>query len=85
MKNDTLTTVLNVGLWGLALIGVICAMLTMHRTREIRALTGPATMANSAINRLQALANDVVAYNQVHQDPNITRLLQSIQAKPAAK
>jgi uncharacterized YccA/Bax inhibitor family protein len=81
MKNDTTTIVLNFALAALVILGVMCAILTVTRTRELRQLTINATVANTALTRAQALANDVAAYNATVKDPNLTRILQAIQTK----
>lgn len=85
MKNDTLTTALNVLLAALVFLGVVYALLSMQRMREWRALQAQAAIANNTLSKIQALANDTMIYNQQHRDPQIARLLQSIEAKPAAK
>jgi len=83
MKSDTLTTFLNFVLAGLVLLSVIFALMSIWRTRELRQLSMQANYANNALVKIQALANDTAAYNQTHQDPQLARLLQNIQAKPA--
>ena len=84
MQSNTINTVLNFVLATLVLLGVVFALLTIVRVREYRTLSLQANFANNAMMRLQALANDTVAYNQTKQDPNITKLLQAIQGRPAA-
>jgi len=84
MKNDTTTTILNFVLAALVILGVVFALLTMNRTRELRQLSLNATTANSALIRAQALANDATAFNATAKNPDLTRILQSIQPKPAA-
>lgn len=84
MKNDTTTTVLNFVLAALVIFGVVFALLTMNRTRELRQLSLSATAANNALLRAQSLANDASAFNASAKNPELTRILQSIQAKPAA-
>jgi hypothetical protein len=42
-----------------------------------------AAVDNNALVRVQALANDVQAYNLKNPSPELARILQSIQAKPA--
>ena len=85
MKCDTTTTVLNFILAVLVLLGVVFALLSITRTREFRQLTTNATLANNALMRAQGLANDTAAYNVSAKSPELTRILQSIQPKPAAK
>ena len=83
MKNDNITTALNFVLAILAILGVIFALQTIFRTREFRSLQFQAIMANNTIMRVQSLANDTLAYNQKNPNPDLTRLLQAIQTKPA--
>jgi hypothetical protein len=85
MKSDTTTTILNLVLAVLVILGVVFALLTITRMREFRQLTGNATVANSALMRAQALANDAAAYNATAKNPDLARILQSIQPKTAAK
>ncbi len=84
MKNDTTTTILNFVLAALVILGVVFALLTMNRTRELRQLSVNATTANSALMRAQALANDATAFKATAKNPDLTRILLSIQPKPAA-
>lgn len=84
MKNDTTTTVLNFVLAALVILGVVFALLAMNRTRELRQMSLNATIANNALVRAQGLANDVAAYNASAKSPELTRILQTIQPKPAA-
>jgi len=85
MKSDTTTTVLNFILAVLVLLGVVFALLSITRTREFRQSTANATLANNALMRAQGLANDTAAYNVSAKSPELTRILQSIQPKTAAK
>jgi hypothetical protein len=85
MKCETTNTVLTFVLGTLALLGVIFALQTIFRTREATALQGQVNAANSAFMRLQALANDAMAYNQKSPNPELTRILQAAQAKPVTR
>ncbi|MGA9450482.1 MAG: hypothetical protein WBW41_03955 [Verrucomicrobiia bacterium] len=85
MKCETTNTVLTFVLGALALLGVMFALQTIFRTREYNTLTGQANAANGAFMRVQSLANDVQAYNQKNPNPDLTRILQSVQAKPATR
>jgi hypothetical protein len=80
MTNTVLTFVLGV----LAVAGVIFALQTIFLTRELRTLTMQATFSNTSLAQAQSLAADVGAYNQKNPSPELTKLLQSIQTKPAA-
>jgi hypothetical protein len=84
MKSDTTTTLLNFILAVLVILGVVFALLSITRTREFRSLTTNATVANNALMRAQALANDAAAYNASAKSPELTRILQAIQPKTAA-
>jgi hypothetical protein len=84
MKNDMITTVLNFVLAVLVLAGVLFALLSMMRIREFRSLQLPAAQANAAMMQIQALANDVAAYNLKNPSPELSKLIQPAPAKPAA-
>jgi hypothetical protein len=84
MKSDTTTTVLNFALVLLAVCGVIFAILTFARTREFRLLSSQATVDKDLMMRVEALGSEVNAYNQKNPSPELTRILQPGQAKPAA-
>jgi len=83
MKCETTNMILTFVLGVLAIAGVIFALQTINRTRELRSLTIQATVANASLLQVQSLANDTLAYNQKYPTPELTRLLQSVQAKPA--
>ena len=85
MKSDTTTTALNFILAVLVILGVVFALLSITRTRELRQLTANATLANNGLMRAQGLANDTAAFNASAKSPELTRILQSIQPKTAAK
>jgi hypothetical protein len=84
MKSDTTTTVLNFILAMLVILGVVFALLSITRTREFRQLTTNATLANNALMRAQGLANDTAAFNASAKNPELARILQSIQPKTVA-
>ena len=85
MKNDYITTALNLVLAVLAIFGVIFALQTIFRTRELRTLQLQATQANAYSMAVQALANDTLAYSQIKPNADILRILQPAQAKPATR
>jgi len=85
MKNDYITTALNLVLAVLAIFGVIFALQTIFRTRELRTLQIQATQANAYSMAVQALANDTLAYSQKNPNADILRILQPAQAKPATR
>jgi hypothetical protein len=85
MKNDNVTTALTLVLAVLAILGVIFALQTIFRTRELRSLQMQATQANAYSMGVEALANDTFAYSQKNPNADILRILQLIQAKPATR
>ncbi|HEX4349923.1 MAG TPA: hypothetical protein VH251_06040 [Verrucomicrobiae bacterium] len=78
------TTFLNLVLAALVILGVVFAIFSMARTHEFRQLTANAAVANQSLLRAQSLANDVAAYNANAKSPDLTRILQAIQPKPAS-
>jgi hypothetical protein len=83
MKNDNITTALNLVLFVLVIFGVVFALQTIFRTRELRSLQMRATQANGYRMAVEALANDAVAYSKNNPNSDILRILQPAQAKPA--
>ena len=84
MKQETINAVLTYVLGALALLGVIFALQTIFRTREYRSLILQANQANNYFKWVQALGNDTLAYNQKNPNPELSRILQPFQSKPAA-
>ena len=85
MKNDNITTALNLVLAVLAILGVIFALQTIFRTRELRSLQMAATQANGYRMAVESLANDAVAYSKNNPNSDILRILQPAPAKPATR
>ena len=85
MKNDNMTTALNLVLAVLVILGVIFALQTIFRTRELRTLQIQATQARSYSMAVEGLANDTIAFYQKNPNPDLTRILQTIQTKPAIR
>jgi hypothetical protein len=83
MKNDNVTTFLNLVLAVLAILGVIFALQTIFRTRELRILQMQATQANGYRMAVESLANDALAYSKNNPNADILRILQPAQTKPA--
>ena len=85
MKCDTTNAILTFVLGVLAVAGVIFALQTIFLTREFRQLSVQATFANNSILQAQALAADVASYNQKNPSLELAKILQAVQAKPAAR
>jgi hypothetical protein len=85
MKCDTTNAILTIVLGALAVLGVFFALRTIVLTHEFRQMSVQATFANNSILQAQQLAADVAAFNQKNPSPELTKILQAVQAKPAAK
>jgi len=85
MKNDNVTTALNLVLAILAILGVVFALQTIFRTRALRSLQIQATQANAYSMAVESLAQDAYAYSQKNPNPEILRILPPIQNKPATR
>ncbi len=83
MKNDNVTTALNLVLAILAILGVIFALQTIFRTRTLRTLQIQAAQANTYRMAVESLAQDANAYSQKNPNPEIQRILQAAFGKPA--
>jgi hypothetical protein len=81
MKCNTTNTVLTLILAVLVLGGVLFALQTIVRTRELRSISLQANMANSTLMQEQALFNDCLEYSKTH--PAITPILESVQPRAA--
>ena len=77
MKCETMNSVLTFVLGAFVVLGVILALQTINRTREIRSLQIQAANINANYMRLQALASDVNAYNQKTPSAELTHILQA--------
>ena len=84
MKSDLTHSILTFVLGVIAIAGVIFALQTIFRQQEFRSLTVQATIANNSLLQAQQLARDVEVYNQKSPSPELTKLLQAVQPKPAA-
>ena len=89
MKNDTTTTFLNFVLAALVILCVLFALLSIYRVRDLRRLQGQVWFQQQGLQldaiKIQALINDTVAYNAKANSPELTQILESIQAPPTVK
>ena len=77
MKCETMNSMLTFVLGAFVVLGVILALQTIFRTREIRSLQVQMTNINANYMRLQALANDVNAYNQKNPNTDLSSILKT--------
>jgi hypothetical protein len=78
MTNVILTFVLGV----LVVLGVVFALKTVNRTREVRQLQVQMVNVQRSVNILNLLLNDAVQYGKTH--PDINPIIQPFETKPAA-
>ena len=77
MKCETMNSVLTFVLGAFVVLGVILSLQTIFRTRELRSLQIQMTNINANYMRLQALANDVNAYNQKTPNAELSNILKT--------
>ena len=90
MKNDTTTTILNFVLAGLVILGVLFALLSIWRTRDLRHMQAvlQTQMQRSQVTsvRAQQLLADVIKFNESARNPQLAQIIKSAQTPaPAAK
>jgi hypothetical protein len=85
MKCETTDTILKFTLGALVILAVVFALQTIFRTRELRSLTQQAGADKNSLMLMQSLYNDTLAYSQKYPSPDLTRILQTVQAKPASR
>jgi hypothetical protein len=83
MKSETTNTVLTFVLAVLVLAGVLFALQTIFRSRELRNLQAQTIACQSNLNRLNLLLNEAIVYGKVH--PEINHVIQPFEAKPATR
>lgn len=84
MKSDPLNIVLGFVLAAFVGLSMVFAIAANYYVNQLPALTPQAQQAGNSLMRLQALGNDVASYNATAKSPELTRILQATQAKPAA-
>lgn len=89
MKCETTNTVLIFALGVFAVFDVIFALQAVFHSRDLRSLQIQASQSQQGLMQIQQfvrpLAADAMAYNQKNPNPELTRILQATQAKPAAQ
>jgi hypothetical protein len=76
MKCDITNSILMALLAILVVAGVILALQTINRSRELNGLQIQAVQINQNYLKLQGLANEVAAFDQKYPNPALTRILQ---------
>lgn len=81
MKNDTTTTFLNFALAALVILGVVFALMTIWRTRDLRELQpklqAELQQAQVVTMKAQSLLQDTIVYNNTAKSPELTQIIQS--------
>lgn len=86
MKCETMNSVLTFVLGAFVVLGVILAVRAVSGQREFRTLQFEASQSQAGLiqlQQLQALFNDVKEYDKQHPSPELARILDTIQPKPA--
>ena len=89
MKNDTTTTFLNFALAALVILGVVFALMSISRMRNLRQLQPvlQAQLQRSQITGMKAqqLLQEAINYNATAKNPEMAQIIQSAQtpAQPA--
>ncbi len=83
MKCEPFNTILTGVLGALVVLGVIFAFRTIVRTRELRTLQAQMLNCQVNVNRLNLTLNAAAQYGKTH--PDIDRILQPFETKPAAR
>jgi hypothetical protein len=84
MKCETTNSVLTFILGVLVLLSVVFALRTVDHMHELRALQ-MAVPENSYMVTVQRIYEEASAYNKKNPSPELTRILQSVETKPAAR
>lgn len=77
MRSEILNEILTFVLGVLVVLGVIFALQTINRTRELNTLQVQSVAINQNYLRLQELVNEVLVYNQKNPNPELTHILQN--------
>jgi hypothetical protein len=85
MKCEMTNTVLKFALAALVVLAVVFALQTIFRTRELRSLIQQENMDKNNLMLMQSVYNDTLAYTQKNPSPDLTHILQAVQAKPATR
>ena len=85
MKCETTNTILTIVLGLLILLDVWFAVRTINETREFRSLEMQATQDQAVLQQLRLIDLNVRAFNEKNPNPELTHILQSVEAKPASK
>jgi hypothetical protein len=88
MKCDAMNSVLTFVLGAFVVLGVIFALRAISGQRDFRALQFQASQSQAGLiqlQQLQALVNDIKEYDKLHPSPELTRILDGLQSKPATR
>jgi hypothetical protein len=90
MKNDSTSTFLNFVLAALIILGVVFALLSIWRTRDLRRIDPQVRtelqQAQPVLLRVQGLMQETITYNNTAKDRELAEIIQSAQnPAPAAK
>ena len=84
MQNDMTKAFLNGVLAVLVLLCVGFTLLVIRRQPEVPAAAAAAMQDNTNLRKVNAILNDVTAYNSTAHDPELTKILQNARQSSAA-
>ena len=85
MKCETTNTVLTFVLGVFVAADVFLVVRTGFQTHELGLLTQNVNADQHYVLQIQSLYNDTLAYSQKNPSPDLTRILQTVQTKPATR
>ena len=88
MKSETMNSVLTFVLGVFIVLGVLFAVRAISGQREFRELQFNAAQSQAGLNQLNqiySLVYDTREYGKLHPSPDITRMLDALQSKPATR
>ena len=84
MKNDSTTTALNFVLAALVILGVVFALLSIWRMRDLRRIQPQVQVqmqqAQVVTMRAQQLLQETIAFNATAKSPELNQIIQSVES-----
>lgn len=85
MKNNLAAAFLNLALAGLVFLCIGFTLLVIWREPRVPVFAATALQDNNNLMKVNAILNDTAAYNATAKDPELARILNSVQQKPATR
>lgn len=85
MKSNTTITALNFVLAALVILGVLFALFSIFRARDLRSITPVSMQVNGKVLMIQSLVKDVNNYNQKAKNPELTTILHNFETQVSSQ